>query len=394
MKYEPILSQAIRVDLEPGFPQAIDRLAEEVGRDQAFLRSAWYRAAANGEGQTMIARRRDGTVVAAIPLTGVGPQLVGAKGVPGSYWPYRSPLLHPGLASDDLVQLLADPVATDALAPMWRLGPVPAVTAPTHLLMHACARAGWTVLVRELGETWLFDLAGAARDNGGNWPRKSSRKRLNGYLRRVQDKGTVHWLTVNGADWTPEVLDLLGRIEADSWVGRSTDGSGAKFLHPHQRAQWLAVLADPVLAEALSATILLLDERPIAFSFDLRSGDTQYAIAGSYAEDMAEYRVGKIVTYHQFEHALAAGVEWVDFGSGDSGYKREMGAVRGPALIDLLIVRQRKAALLLKKKWGHEPQELRQLTLASPHRSDLPLPTLRHLAAAAAVAGTAVAIAE
>ena len=84
--------------------------------------------------------------------------------------------------------------------------------------------------------------------------------------------------------------------------------------------------------------------------------------------------------------ALAAGVEWVDLGSGDSGYKREMGAVPGPALIDLLIVRQREAALLLKQKWGHEPPELRPLTLASPYRSDLPLPALRHLAAMAAMA--------
>lgn len=394
MKYEPILSPCIRVDLEPGFPEAIDRLAEEVGREHAFLRAAWYRADAGGDGQTLIARRRDGALVAALPLTRIGPQLVGAKGVPGSYWPYRSPLIGDGVTSEELVALLADPVANDALAPMWRIGPIPADAPSTRMLREAAARAGWTVLERDLGTTWRFDLAAAARENGGIWPRKSSRKRLNGYLRRLAETGTVRWHAVSGPDWTPEVLDQLGRIEADSWVGRKTDGRGAKFLGPHQRARWQTVLADPVLAEALSATILLHADRPVAFSFDLRSGATQFAIAGSYAEDMADFRVGKIVTYHQLEAALAAGVEQVDLGSGDSGYKREMGAVPGPALIDLLIVRQREAALLLKQKWGHEPPELRPLTLASPYRSDLPLPALRHLAAMAAMAGTAVAIAE
>lgn len=394
MKHDSVLSPRIRVALHPGFPDVIDRLAESLGEGQDFLRAAWFRATAASDGQTLIGSQRDGTSFAALPLTRIGPHLVGAKGVPGSYWPYRSALFSPDMECDELVQLLADPVTTAHLAPMWRLGPVPARTRSTRFLMEASARAGWTVLVRELGDTWVLDLAGAARENGGVWPRKSSRKRLNGYLRRLEEQGKVSWQTISGSEWTPEVLDQLGRVEADSWVGRKTDGSGAKFLRPNQRAEWQTALSDPVIARSLSATLLMLEDRPIAFSFDLRSGATQYAIAGSYAEDMAEFRVGKIVTYRQLETALAAGVERVDLGSGDGGYKREMGAERGSALVDLLFVRQRKAALLLKRKWGDEPADLRKLTLASPYRADLTLPPLRHLAAAAAVAGTAIAIAE
>ncbi|WP_324260607.1 GNAT family N-acetyltransferase [Altererythrobacter sp. H2] len=332
--------------------------------------------------------------MAAIPLTRMGPDLLGAKGVPGSYWPCRSPLFSPDLHREELADLLADPLAATALAPLWRIGPANAADRATRMVMEASALAGWTVLVRELGETWLFDLAGAAQENGGNWPRKSTRKRLTGYERRLAQEGEVSWLQISGADWSAKVLEQLGRIEADSWVGKTTDGSGAKFLTPAQRARWQTALSDPVIADALSATILLLHARPIAFSFDLRSGDKQYAIAGSYAEDMAGFRVGKIVTCRQLEGALAQGVRLVDLGSGDSGYKREMGAVCGPALFDLLIVRQRKAALLLARNWGHEPADLRQMTLASPHRVDLPLPSLKHIAAAAALAGTAVVVAE
>lgn len=394
MRHSPIIPAALTVTLHPGYPDAIDRLAGLAGQPRPFLRSAWYRAAANCDGQTLTAERSDGSIVAAIPLTRMGPELVGAKGVPGSYWPYRSAVFSPDLQRDELVAMLADPVTAAVLAPLWRIGPANAADPATRMVMEASAMAGWTVLVRELGETWLFDLAGAAQDNGGHWPRKSSRKRLAGYERRLAKEGEVSWLQVSGADWSAEVLEQLGRIEADSWIGRKTDGSGAKFLTSAQRAYWQTALADPVIAEALSATILLLDGRPIAFSFDLRSSGKQYAIAGSYAEDMAAFRIGKIVTYHQLEGALAQGVSLVDLGSGDSGYKREMGAVLGPALIDLLIVRQRKAALLLARKWGQEPANLRRLTLASPHRVDLTMPSLKAFAAAAALAGTAVAVAE
>lgn len=389
-KSAPTLSVA----LHSGFPESIDKLADRSGRNQVFLRSAWYSAGANCKGRTLTGTRPSGTIVAALPLTKMGPDLVGAKGVPGSYWPYRSPLIAPDLSVDELTLMFADDLATETMAPLWRLGPTLANDPSTLMVMEASARAGWTVLVRDAGDTWLLDLAQAARENGGRWPRKSSRKRLAAYERKLEERGTVNWRSISDDGWSPHILDLLGQVEADSWVGRKTDGTGAKFLNAGQRALWRTALADPVIARALSATLLLLDERPIAFSFDLRSGDVQHAIASSYVEDLAEFRIGKIVTYRQLETALHEGVTWVDLGAGDGGYKREMGAVKGPALIDLLIVRQRKAALLLAKKWGAEPPDLRLLTLASQSHKVSSRPVSRHLAAAATLAGTAAAIAE
>lgn len=390
----PAKGSKLSVAIHSGFPECLDELADRAGQNTSFLRSAWYRAAANGKGRTLIGTRADGTVVAGLPLTQMGPEVVGAKKVPGSYWPFRSALFSPDLTTDELATLLSDPLATEHLEPLWRLGPTLEDGHSTRLVAEASARAGWTVLVRNSGDTWLLDLADAAQGNGGSWPRRGSRKRLAAYERHLEQIGKVSWLWVSGSKWSADVLELLGQVEADSWVGQRTDGSGAKFLLPDQRAIWLDSLEDPVIASALSATVLLLDERPIAMSFDLRSGDTQYAIAGSYAEDMAKFRVGKIVTYRQLESALKQGIRQVDLGAGDSGYKREMGARKGPSLIDLLIVRQRKAALLLAKKWGPEPADLRQITLASSHRKTLSKSVSQHVAAAATLAGTAVAVAE
>ncbi|MCR5871343.1 GNAT family N-acetyltransferase [Sphingomonas sp. J344] len=161
------------------------------------------------------------------------------------------------------------------------------------------------------------------------------------------------------------MLEELAAIEAASWVGRATDHTGAKFISDEKRAGWLAAVNDPVLAHALSATILRVGGAPVAFSFDLQCDTVQYGIASSYDERFAAFRPGKIVTAYQIDQARAAGVTTIDLGAGDSGYKREMGAEIGPEILDLLIVRSRSAASLLRLRWGNESQIARDAYLAA-----------------------------
>src|SRR5690606_34998306 len=137
---------------------------------------------------------------------------------------------------------------------------------------------------------------------------------------------------VTGPDWSAQELEMLATIEAASWVGTAAGRAGAKFLPDEKRIGWLEAVNDPVLAEALPATILLVSSEPAAFSFDLRCGDMQYGIASSYDERYAAFRPGKIVTAYQIDRARAAGVTKIDLGAGDSGYKREMGAAMGPEI--------------------------------------------------------------
>jgi CelD/BcsL family acetyltransferase involved in cellulose biosynthesis len=148
------------------------------------------------------------------------------------------------------------------------------------------------------------------------------------------------------------VIEDLRRVEADSWIARETDGSGAKFLTASQRAMWEHMLADPALAERLSATILMLDERPIGFSFDCDDGPVRYAIAGSHAEDLKHCYIGKHVNYRVLEDCLASHLSRFDLGSGDTGYKAEMGAEPAYDLADLLLVRSQLAAWPLARLWG------------------------------------------
>jgi CelD/BcsL family acetyltransferase involved in cellulose biosynthesis len=223
------------------------------------------------------------------------------------------------------------------------------------------------VLARPAGTSWVIDLQ-AARAHG--YPRASVARKLRAAWRKLETLGQPRWVQVRGDQWNDSVLEALGGIEAQSWIARSTDGSGAKFLTAQHRSVWQHVLGDPVLAQSLSAAILMLGDRPVAFCFDLDDGPVRYGIAGSYVEDMKRFNIGKLANYRSMDDAVAAGQRVLDLGAGDSGYKAEMGAIEGYDLTDLLFVRHRPAALLMARVWGDE--------VALPPQVELPQRMLAH----------------
>lgn len=350
-----IAADQLTVASVAGFPSAIDALAARNLAGHGFLRAAWYAArtvqlpGTSASGRTLLLRRGSGAVIAAIPTIAFGPLVGRARKVPGSYWPLRSPLLAPDC---DLVEL-AQGLSSGArhLGPVWRVGPVPADDPANLLLVKAALLANWTVLTRPAGTAWTIDL-NAARAEG--WPRPSTAKRLAKAERRLRQLGRVEWRQVRGADWCESALDQLASVERASWIAATTDGSGAKFLSPGQRALWRTVLSDPVLADMLCATILMIDDAPAAFSFDLYDGAVQYGIAGSYVSALARYEVGKLANARAISDAMIAGLAVTDLGVGDSGYKQYFGASPAYAMEDLLFVRSRTAARVLANAWGSE----------------------------------------
>jgi CelD/BcsL family acetyltransferase involved in cellulose biosynthesis len=341
-----IAAGPLTVAATAGFPPVIDALAEQARPGYGFLRAAWYRGAEKQAGTTLIVRRGEGgDAIAALPLLPFGPALARAHKVAGLYWPFRSIPVAPDCTPVELATALRH----KALGPVWRLGPARMDDPVTLMLIAAAHAAGWRVLSRPAGTSWVIDLD-AMRTTG--LPRNSVARKLRSGWRKLEALGTPHWRSIRGAQWDESVLDDLARIEADSWIGRSTDGSGAKFLRPEQRAYWRTTLTDPALAERLSATILMLDDRPVAFSFDCDDGPNRYAIAGSHVEELKHCYIGKHVNYRALEECLASPLSRFDLGSGDSGYKREMGAAPGYDMSDLLLVRSPIIAWALAKAWG------------------------------------------
>lgn len=374
------VTRSIRIDTVAGRCPTIDAVAAADPAGHPFLRGAWYGDAEDDTIRTLVARRMCGQPLVAIPTAPLGPAALGARSVPGSYWPFRSVAVAPDADTDELAHLFDDRAAAATLGGVWRLGPVPVDDSGASRIVAAARTAGWSVLERTAGTSFILDLS------DGAWPSRSNRRRVAGYERRLaQDVGPVTIRTITGEDWSPTVIATLHAIEADSWVARDTDGSGAKFASDAQQRCWLAKLADPVIARALSATILTAGDTAIAYSFDLTAGSRQYAIATNYREGFAAYRPGRIVTLHQLTGAIAAGVTTIDLGVGDSGYKQEMGARAGPRMVDYLFVRHGVAAKLLAQRWRDPPDVERRSRVR---------PVMPWLAATLATAGAVAFMAD
>lgn len=339
----------VDVELHKGFPAAIDEAAATADPRHAFLRARWF-AAAGGEGaRTLIARSED-RIMLALPTGRIGPPLLPIRAVPGSYWPYRSFPIAADAADADLVNVLSSRTLSAALGPAWRLGPVYDDDPTARRLLDLAPSAGWQVLRKPLGTDFVVDLA--ALTASGAWPRGSTLKKNRYFEKQLALEGELDWLFLPGSTWTKQTFDALAAIEAASWVASDTDRSGAKFVTPASRLLWEQARLDPVIAAMMSAAILTVGGRPAAFSFDLDVGATRHVIANNYDSAFARHSPGRVLAYRNLARAAQQGVATVDWGAGDGGYKSTIGARPGPRILDLLFVRSRALAALLRPLWS------------------------------------------
>jgi CelD/BcsL family acetyltransferase involved in cellulose biosynthesis len=128
-------------------------------------------------------------------------------------------------------------------------------------------------------------------------------------------------------------------------VGTDTNHDDAKFVAPGHAAFWRAATADPVLATMLHAAILTLGDRDAAFTFGLDCGARRHIIANGFDPAFAAHSPGRVLAWRDLAQARAGGIAQIDWGAGDSGYKRQFGAERGPAIRNWLLVRPGAAAM-------------------------------------------------
>jgi CelD/BcsL family acetyltransferase involved in cellulose biosynthesis len=338
---------AIEVAVEEGLVPAIDAAAASADPRHLFLRRAWYAAAAGPRPRTVVGRRPDGRVACALPI--VTASLPGLREIPGGYWPFRSFPVAQDMTDDELATFLSSTETRRALGAAWRIGPVYEDDPTLDRLRRVVGRSGWRALSRHIAPSFRLDIAGLAADGG--WPRNSTLRKNRFHEKHLASHGPLEWRFVSGRDWTPALFDALAAVERRSWIQSETDGTDAKFMAPRHRRLWEGAAADPILADAMRAAILDIDGEPVAFSFDLDAGAMKYAIANSYDERFAKHSPGKCLYYRNLVEAMGRGIGMVDWGAGDSGYKRTIGAEPGPAIVDILFVRNSMLAALIKPLW-------------------------------------------
>lgn len=354
----------MRVDRIDGLCDDIDGAAAETEPSHRFLTRAWFQAAVDayelGSVCTLVGRRANGDVGIALPLVSVGPRLVGARQVPGSYYPFRSFPIARDMTVDEVGEFLSDRAARAALGPVWRVGPIHESAEVSRLLRDAARLAGWQLIVRRIATSFIIDLPDA--QDARHWPRASTQKTNRYLVRQLASHGAVEWRFVRGLEWSTRWIDDLAVVEARSWVGTRTDRSTAKLLPQGSRRFWEMAIRDPNLARHVTAAMLYVGARPIAFSLDLECGLTKYVIANSYDRGFAKYSPGKLLSYQNLFDAMARGIQRVDWGGGDSGYKQTTGARAGPEIVDYLLIRGRYigkgVARLASSIWSRSGQRI------------------------------------
>lgn len=319
----------------------LGRLATDV---HAFLRSAWFEAASSSALMTLVARRGEGTPVAAIPLAARGPKALHVNEVAGCYWPFRSVPIGRDCGDEELKALLS----SKGLGRAWRWGPVYADDPALIRIAGLAPQCGWTLLRRHLATTYRLDLK--ALTAAGGWPSTKTLRKNRWLERRLAEQGELIFSSISGADWNEGVLETLAAIEAESWVG--TARGDAKFVDEVDRARWARMLEDSALAAQLSCAILHIGGEPAAFTFSVTSGRIRYYIANSYSARFGGGSPGRVLLYRDFAEAVAAGIETIGWGAGDPGYKREMGAEPGPEIVDCLFVRGSVLGRLARPIWA------------------------------------------
>ncbi len=345
----PKLPPAVMLDAVEGLSAQIDRVAETAAPTHRFLRYGWFAAAlaAYGGQARTITLTGEGEPVVALPYVATGPRWAKLASVPGCYWPFRSFPVRED-AGAECGELLLDRLARDVNA--LRIGPVYDGDPALEMLRAAAASRGWSAIDRTIAQSFLLDM-GALRAEG-TWPRNSTLRKNRFHEKHLREHGETDWRFVSGADWSEAQFDALAAIEQKSWITDRTDGSDAKFTRAGHGAFWRAAAADPVLAKMMWAAMLTVDGEPAAFSFDLNAGDLKYAIANSYDPQFGKHSPGKLLYYRNLVRALDDGITRVDWGAGDSGYKRTIGADGGPMIRDWLFVRPGLPGLAAKLARG------------------------------------------
>lgn len=274
---------------------------------------------------------------------GIGLGLQSIRGFPvaalgGYYWPYRTVCSLMNMdewseACETLIPALSDVIPARAL----RLGPVSSEDSFVGLIVDRLRIDGWTLLRRKLGFSYCLNLppkfeqfsaaaSSSVIKNAAYQTRRLSKLNENLRVRRFLL-----------SEMSSENFDELSRIESCSWVAGAN--GDLKFSSVSDREFWRSLSSRPISEQRVVFWMLYLGDEPLAYSAHLESFDCVYIFANGYVERFSQYSLGAVLSSYIFKDLIERGVKFVDWGMGDSGYKRRWGAQPSVQVFDYLLIK-------------------------------------------------------
>lgn len=269
---------------------------------------AWWSAFGKGALHIFIVRRA-GRVVAVLPMQRRG----GALHSPTNA---HSPLFDMVASDDGAGRALADALFASG-ADAITIGPLDAHGPAFCALRSAAHAAGY----RYIAEPALRAPYISGGMSLGEFRRSLShnlRHDVERRLRRLCEAGAVSVEISDGRENFEELLDAGLRVEASGWKGARGTAIRSEPSTRHfygEVARWAAS------SGWLRFAFLRLNDRAIAFQFDLERGRTYYSLKIGYDPEYERFSPGKLLAYMMVLRAVARGLETYELLGTDEQWK-------------------------------------------------------------------------
>lgn len=287
-------------------PGGADALADP---DDPFLRLAWFRELHRSclpERKPLLGLAVDGADAAVLALVEAGQ---GEAAALANYYSFHfAPVFAPNMAraaEDRLLAALAKELSAHANRAV--LAPVPEADGLAERVAAAFRRAGWRVFAEPCDTNHVVRLAG--RDFAQYWADRPGQ--LRSTVKRKGKKGLVDCRILTEFD--DAAWDDYEAIYRASWkpAERFPD-----FLRAWARSEGAA--------GRLRLGIAIMDAKPVAAQFWTVDHCAAFIHKLAHLPDTEKASPGTLLSAALFEHVIDRdGVDFIDFGTGDDGYKRD-----------------------------------------------------------------------
>jgi CelD/BcsL family acetyltransferase involved in cellulose biosynthesis len=286
--------------LAPAWDELVRTLGLPFVSGALWLRCFWNAFDEGDKELAVLSARRDGRIVAIVPLLQTKRMLRTWSPVANFHSPslvYAAESPPPGAAAAMLERLLQT-------ADMFDLGAVQAGDG-FCAAMHEAARALRLPIVKDTADSdAVIELRGPwetfRRSLSRNLEQSTAR-----HHRQLQKFGDLAFDEVTGGERLAAVLEECFQLEAAGWKA----AHGSPILAQQDTLRFYTELAHQAAdAGALAVYVLRLDGKPIAFEYCLRAGRRIDMLKISYAPDLARYSPGNVLRQMVLKREIERGV--------------------------------------------------------------------------------------